>query len=163
MTRGLDLTGQTFGRLTAIERTAQRMNGSIVWRCACACGTVKLIGAAELQHNKTRSCGCLHRESSAKQARRIDNRKHGHRAANSPTYISWQAMRKRTNDPTRKYYGADGVKVCARWHTFETFLADMGERPPGTTLDRFPNPAGDYEPDNCRWATGPEQRSNRRT
>ena len=63
--------------------------------------------------------------------------------------------------PSYVYYGAVGVVVCARWHVFENFLADMGERPAGTSIDRFPNYAGNYEPGNCRWATATEQQRNR--
>jgi hypothetical protein len=55
-----------------------------------------------------------------------------------------------------------GVKVCERWQKFENFLADMGERPQGRTLDRYPNNAGNYEPGNCRWATAKEQAANRK-
>jgi hypothetical protein len=60
----------------------------------------------------------------------------------------------------RKNY--EDVTVCERWRSFENFLADMGERPPGRSIDRWPNPAGNYEPGNCRWATHREQSLNKR-
>lgn len=66
------------------------------------------------------------------------------------------------NDPAWKYYGGRGIKVCQRWMQFENFLADMGLRPPGLTIDRYPNNNGDYEPGNVRWATMKEQAANRR-
>jgi hypothetical protein len=162
--RGHDLTGQRFGRLVAVVRMAQRMNGSIVWRCRCDCGATHEVAAADLRFNKTKSCGCLHREVSSKQGiiNGHANRRHGHRLLKaSRTYETWRAMHKRCADPENKYYGGKGIKVCERWSSFDNFLADMGERPKGKTIDRWPNPAGDYEPGNCRWATGREQRLNR--
>lgn len=91
---------------------------------------------------------------------------HGHASggSNSPTYMSWSAMRERCLNPKAdKYpqYGARGISICERWHSFESFLADMGERPHGKTLDRKDND-GNYELSNCRWATHKEQQNNRR-
>jgi len=92
--------------------------------------------------------------------------KHGHatkRFGLSPTYISWVAMKGRCLQPkNEKYpsYGGRGVTICDRWRTFVNFLADMGDRPEGKTLDRFPNRNGNYEPGNCRWATPQEQADN---
>lgn len=94
--------------------------------------------------------------------------RHGHARGgmpDSPTYRTWQAMRTRCNNPNRdnadRYFNRD-VKICARWDSFENFLADMGERPEGKTLDRWPDISGDYEPGNCRWATPVEQARNTR-
>lgn len=80
-----------------------------------------------------------------------------------PMYGGWQQMILRCHDPKNSIYpryGAVGVRVCQRWRDdFQNFLADMGERPKGMTLDRI-NPVGNYEPGNCRWADAKTQRNN---
>ena len=95
------------------------------------------------------------------------NIKHGHSLKNgkpTPTYYSWRCMKERCGNPNNKYYsyyGGRGIRVCDRWMDFANFLADLGERPEGLTLDRI-NSDGNYEPGNCRWVTMKEQAQNRR-
>lgn len=94
------------------------------------------------------------------------NLKHGHCSdgKTTSTYNTWTNMLNRCsrpNDVSFKWYGARGITVCKRWRKFENFLADMGERPKGFTLDRLDSDKG-YSPKNCRWATQEEQRANQR-
>jgi len=77
-----------------------------------------------------------------------------------PTYRSWTGMRERCRDPKNRRYFGRGITVCSRWNSYLTFLADMGTRPTGMTLDRI-NVNGGYQPDNCRWATPKQQQRNR--
>lgn len=91
--------------------------------------------------------------------------KHGHYiGSKSSTYLTWNSMKQRClNSKHKKYniYGGRGITICESWYCFENFLADMGERPKGKTIDRIDNELG-YFKNNCRWATVSEQNYNRR-
>lgn len=92
---------------------------------------------------------------------------HGHTRGRktTPEFNTWIAMRQRCGDPKHAkwpLYGGRGIKVCQRWQdSFAAFLEDMGARPKGCTLDRYPDRNGNYEPGNCRWATAKQQAENR--
>lgn len=90
--------------------------------------------------------------------------KHGHRpkAGCSKTYKSWVSMRHRCADARNENYHGKGIEVCERWGDFNNFLADMGERPDGTTIDRIDYSKG-YFPENCRWASSKTQARNKST
>lgn len=158
-----DLTGQSFGRLTVLS-VGERRGRKRYWNCRCDCGTEKAVHGDHLKAGRSRSCGCLNRES-----QRASFQKHGGAPAvkteRHPLYGTWCSMKTRCFNERAwqyRYYGGRGISVCPEWRDdFARFAADVGERPPGTTLDRL-DPDGDYNPGNVRWATSKEQRQNRR-
>lgn len=151
----IDITGQRFGRLTVIKRADSR-----TWYCKCDCGNITKADSYQLRHGITKSCGCFHRELCGDK-----HRKHG--MTRTRLYRIFYKMHERcyrTTNDNYKYYGGLGVKVCDEWfHNFENFKewSLQNGYNDELTLDRI-NPAGNYEPSNCRWATWKQQCENRR-
>lgn len=153
-----DLTGQRFGRLTAVEVAGRDKWGNVKWRCACECGSETVAVSASLTNGNTASCGCLQREAAA-----AINRTHG--MWRSRIYKVWETMKQRCGNPlNKKYgdYGARGITYDPSWEAFENFLKDMGESyKEQLSLDRVDNNKG-YSKENCRWATRSVQQRNQR-
>lgn len=160
--RRQDLTGQRFGRLVAIQRLDETAP-QLKWLCRCDCGNVKAVRMAHLKSWMSTSCGCFNREVAKERG---TTHGAGGKRCRTRTYTIWMLMIQRCENPRSTpypWYGALGIKVCAAWHSFERFLADMGECPSDHhSIDRFPNKSGDYEPGNCRWATRRQQACNTR-
>lgn len=157
-----DLAGKIFGRLTVVSIAKESPSGRSRWLCECSCGGEKIVRTSELTAGKSKSCGCLLRETGFKLGKRSFP-KHG--MYRSPEYRAWQNMKSRCSNPkaTRyERYGGRGISICDRWNnSFDNFLADMGLRPsPAHSIDRKETD-GNYEKSNCRWATGTVQQHNR--
>ena len=148
-----DLTGQVFGRLTALSQVSQ--TGKSVWLCLCTCGGKKHILACNLKSGAIESCGCLQKENRTT-----------HGLSKNPLYNTWANMIKRCTEPNSRSfadYGGRGITVDPRWKNFANFLEDMEPtHKSGLTLDRIDND-GNYEKLNCRWTSHKEQTWNRRS
>lgn len=171
--KGRNLVGERHGRLLIVARAPKELwrDRNACWFAECDCGGFSLVRGTDLKN--TKSCGCYRRENTATIGRsnkgkaNLSATTHGHSKPGrvTGTYRSWQAMKDRCLKEDRRdyqWYGAKGITICERWlESFENFLEDMGERPPGTSLDRI-DPFGNYEPSNCRWADSKTQRMNQR-
>lgn len=159
----LDLTGQRFGRLVAIDRGPNK-GKERAWRCACDCGGFSVVRVGSLRCGNSTSCGCMKAEAVVRR-----NTKHGltPRNAQKPRlYRIWKGMRQRCNDQNAQnyaYYGGRGIAICSEWDDFARF--DAWARDAGYTddllLDRENNAEG-YSPQNCRWVTRKTQMRNTR-
>lgn len=159
------LAGRKFGSLTAISPTKKTLSSGRrmpAWSLKCECGKIVVAMTVNLMKGKHMSCGCRRTDWIAERFPG-DTKK--------PEYRVYRQMLDRCylgTAPNFQWYGGKGVAVCERWRRgtndltgFQAFMADMGPRPDGLTLERN-NPFMDYSPDNCRWATWAEQHKNHR-
>jgi hypothetical protein len=162
MGKKVDISEKRFGRLVVIKDAYSRKN-RWYWLCKCDCGNEITVLSNSLLSCNTTSCGCQQRETTSEVFTKHGQSKTGKVSAE---YRIWTAMKTRCYNPKHrhyKYYGGKGISVCDRWlNSFENFLADMGKRPSTShSIDRYPDTNGNYELNNCRWATIEEQGQNR--
>jgi hypothetical protein len=155
--RSRDLSGMRFGFLTAIKYAVSGIHGK--WLCRCDCGKEILVTTDNLTRGHSKSCGC-------QKGSLVTKSKTRHGKTHSQVYSAWRSMRSRCRNPNNQdylNYGSRGITVCERWlESFENFYADMGDPPTKDySIDRK-NSNGNYDPDNCQWATELHQQNNKR-
>lgn len=145
----IDLTGKRFGKWTVLGEAINHPSKYVHWDVACECGTKRSIRGNRLTGNRSQGCKAC-------------SKRHG--MSRTSEHNTWKQMKQRCNNPNDKAfprYGGNGIAICERWNSFETFYADMGPKPSAShSVDRIDGSKG-YSPENCRWATPKEQSQNR--
>jgi hypothetical protein len=161
-----DLTGQVFDRITVVKR-APNQGKDLAWFVKCLCGTEKIVLGNGLKMGLVKSCGCLQKEIVSKVMTT-------HGLSRTRLHNIWTNMKQRCLNPKNNNfykYGGRNITVCDRWLSFSNFYEDLNQSYEehakefgelNTTLDRYPNNDGNYEPGNVRWATVEEQSNHTR-
>lgn len=156
------MIGRQFGRLSVKAEAGKSETKKRMLHCLCACGTTSVVCYQNLVSGLAKSCGCLRREVSAARMTTHGATVKGRRPLTWRIWVNMIQRCENKNNPSyQKWYGARGITLCKRWHSYANFVADMGECPNGLTIERKNNERG-YSPSNCKWATWSEQNKNKR-
>lgn len=160
-----ELSGMTFGKLTAIKRQGSNKHGDALWLCQCECGDKKIVPSRYLLTGCTQSCGCSTYDKAGKWAKGdrsgTKNPAYKHGKSRHRLYIVYANMKQRCynkNVPEFHCYGGRGITICKEWlDSFESFFewSISNGYEEKLTIDRIDND-GNYEPSNCQWITKSE-------
>ncbi len=153
-----DLTGLRFGFLVVESKQPNdRPYKTSLWRCRCDCGNSRVVQRSALVCGVQVSCGCYNKK-------RVIETHTTHGLHRHSAYGTWKSMIDRCYNPDSrdfKDYGGRGIKVCNEWHELASFVAAMGPKSKGQSIDRL-DENGNYEPGNCRWTDALGQGEHKR-
>lgn len=160
----VDMAGKRYGRLFVLRRAGSNKDGLALWLCKCDCGNMCVVEGAKIRKGNTRSCGCLHVESTR-------NRFTKHGLYQNRLYGVWKMINQRCSNPRNKNYGrygGRGISVCEEWrNSFQAFYEwailhgfDAAKPSFQCTIDRIDNDRG-YYPENCRFVDMKVQNNNK--